>query len=145
MKKNTLMRPAVTNYYYLVVGILSIFFAFTHAKNGRANVLPVADKSDLDVPTKTTIYYVWHIITVENFIIGVSFLAMAFYRDLSKVRFAAWLTASIMVARWGVIFRSTLLRNRAELKSTVPDLVAILVYTALILLGIRKKDGHKKE
>lgn len=143
MKKNASKIPAVNNYYYLVVGILSILFSFTHAQNGKANVLPVIDKSNIDLSTKTTVYYVWHVVTVENFIIGVSFLVMAFYRDLSKVKSTAWLIVFIMIARWGVIFRSTLLKNTNGLKSTVSDLVAILVYAGLIILGIKKKENQK--
>ena len=142
--KGNLKKPSVTNYYYLVVGILSILFSFTHAQNGKTNVLPVIDRSSVDLSTKTTVFYVWHVITVENFIIGISFLGMAFYKDLSKVKFTAWFIISMMIARWGVIFRSTLLKNKTELKSVVPDLVAILLYNGLILLGIRKKTVTKK-
>lgn len=144
MKKNALKLPVVNNYYYLIVGILSVLFSFTHAQNGKTNVLPVIDKSSVDLSTKTTVFYVWHVITVENFIIGISFLGMAFNKDLSKVKFTAWFIISMMIARWGVIFRSMLLKNKTELKSIVPDLLAILLYTGLILLGIRKKAVIKK-
>lgn len=144
MKKNALKLPVVNNYYYLIVGILSVLFSFTHAQNGKTNVLPVIDRSSVDLSTKTTVFYVWHVITVENFIIGISFLGMAFNKDLSKVKFTAWFIISMMIARWGVIFRSMLLKNKTELKSIVPDLLAILLYTGLILLGIRKKAVIKK-
>lgn len=145
MKRNTLKIPVQINYFYLIVGILSIIFSFTHAKNGKTNVLPIADKSNIDLPTKATVYYIWHIITVENFAIGVSFLVMAFYKDLSKVKFTASFIALIMVARWGVIFRSTLLKNATGLKDAMSDLVVIVVYTGLIMLGIKAGDKTQKK
>ena len=145
MKRNALKTPAIKNHYYLIVGLLSILFSFTHAQNGKTTVLPGIDKSDIDVPTKTTVHYVWHIITVENLAIGVSFLAMAFYKDSSKVKFTASFIASMMVARGGVIFRSTLLKNVSGLKSIMPDLIAITIYVGLIILGIRKKDKTQKK
>lgn len=139
MKKDNWRVPVVKNYYYLTAGVLSVLFSFTHAQNGKDNVLSVTDESNIDISTKTTIYYVWHVITFENFAIGVSLIIMAFYKELSKVRFAAWLIVFIMLSRWGVILRSTLLRNVNNLKSILSDLVAILVYAGLIILGIRKR------
>lgn len=129
----------IKNYYYLIVGIFSILFSFTHAWNGQTTVLPVVNVSNLDLATKTTIFYIWHILTAENFIFGVSFLVMAFYKDLSKVKFTAWFIAAIMIARWGVIFGSTF-NNKNGLTDTLSDLIVIIIYVGLIILGTRIKD-----
>jgi hypothetical protein len=131
---------AIKNYYYLIAGILSILFSFTHAWNGQTTVLPIVNVSNIDLATKTTIFYVWHIMTAENFVFGVSFLAMAFYKDLSKVRFTAWLIVVMIIARWGVIFGSTLFKNINGLPDTLSDLIAIIIYVGLIILGTRVKD-----
>jgi hypothetical protein len=130
----------IKNYYYLTAGILSILFSFTHAWNGQTAVLPVVDVSNLDLATKATFFYVWHILTAENFVLGVAFLAMAFYKDLSKVKFTAWLISVIMIARGGVIFGSTLFENVNALTDTLPDLIAIIIYVGLIILGTRTKN-----
>lgn len=140
MKKITAKMSVIKNYYYLVVGILSILFAFTHAWNGQTTVLPIVNVSNIDLATKTTIFYVWHILTAENFIFGISFLVMAFYKDLSKVKFTAWFIAVIIIARWGVIFGSTLSKNINGLTDTLSDLIAITIYVGLIILGTRTKD-----
>lgn len=140
MKKITLKPSMVKNYYYLVVGTLSILFSFTHEWNGQTAVFPIINVSNIDLATKTTIFYIWHIITAENFIFGMSFLAMAFYKDLSKVTFTAWLIAVIMIARWGAIFGSTLFNNKNGLIDTLTDLVVIVIYVGLIMLGTRIKD-----
>lgn len=140
MKKNTSKMSMIKNYYYLIVGIFSILFSFTHAWNGQTTVLPVVNVSNLDLATKTTIFYIWHILTAENFIFGISFLVMAFYKDLSKVKFTAWFIAVIIIARWGVIFGSTLSKNINGLTDTLSDLIAITIYVGLIILGTRTKD-----
>jgi len=73
------------NIYFLIVGILSILFSVTHALNGHATVLSLIDASNFETNIKTIIFYVWHIITVENLIFGIAFLIIAFYKDSSKV------------------------------------------------------------
>jgi len=93
----------IKNYFYLIVGILSVLFAFTHAMNGHLTLLTEIDKTSLDQATKTIIRYVWHIITAENLIFGVALIFMAFYREREKVRIVAWLIAVVLLTRWFVI------------------------------------------
>ena len=140
MKKITLKMSIIKNYYYLIAGILSILFSFTHAWNGQTTVLPMIDASNTNLATKTIIFYVWHLITAENFVFGASFLVMAFYNDLSKVKFTAWFIAVMIIARWGVVFGSTLFKNINGLTDTLSDLIAIIIYVGLIILGTRVKD-----
>lgn len=130
----------VRNYYYLVVGILAILFSVSHAWNGQTIVLPTLDVDTITIDTKTIFVYVWHIITAENMLFGIAFLVMAFQKDLSKVRFAAWIIAILMIVRLIVIVGGTLFYNPEGLKNTLIDSVAIVVYVALILLGIKVKD-----
>jgi hypothetical protein len=132
----------IKNYYFLIVGIFSILFSLTHAWNGQDTVLPIINTSSIDQSTKTTVFYVWHILTAENFIFGVSFLVMAFYKNLSKVKFAAWMIAVIMISRWGVIFGSTLFKN-LSLTDTLTDLIVIIFYVGLIILGTRNNQGQE--
>jgi hypothetical protein len=145
MKKITAKMSVIKNYYYLIVGILSILFSFTHAWNGQTTVLSIINASNIDLVTKTTIFYVWHILTAENLIIGVAFLVMAFYKDLSKVKFTAWFIAVIMIARWGIIFGSTLFKNINYLTDTLTDLIVIIIYVGLIILGTIKKEEEIRD
>ena len=140
MNTATSKMSTVKNYYYLVVGLLSILFSFTHAFNGQTAVLPIVDASNIDLSTKTTVFYIWHIISVENFTFGISFLLMAFYKDSSKVKFVAWLIAVVMIARFSVILGSTLFKNPNDVASTLTDSIAIIIFVGLILLGSRKGD-----
>lgn len=130
----------INNYYYLIVGILAILFSFSHAWNGQEVVLPSLDVATITEDIRTIFFYVWHIITVENLLFGLVFILMAFHKDLSKVRFAAWTIAILMIVRWMVIFGGTLWYNASALKDTLVDSIAIVIYVALILFGIRVKN-----
>ena len=130
----------IKNYYYLIVGLLAILFSITHAWNGHSIVLPVLNVDTITTDMKTIFFYVWHIITIENILFGLAFLFMSVHNDLSKVRFAAWLIAILMIARWIVIFGGTLVHNASGLKNTLIDSIAIVVYVSLIVLGTRVKD-----
>ncbi|MDD2611634.1 MAG: hypothetical protein PHR38_02470 [Bacteroidales bacterium] len=128
------------NYYYFTVGVLCILFAFTHALNGFTSVLKVFETNPTDVSTKTIFHYVWHIITVENLIFGITLLIMAFYKDLTKVRFVAYVIAIILIARWAVILFFTMQYNKGSVSQITPDTIAIIVVVGLLLLGIRVKS-----
>ena len=71
---------------------------------------------------------------------GVAFIVMSCHIDLSKVRFTAWMIAILMIVRLIVIVGGTLLYDASRLKNTMIDSIAIAIYVALILLGIRVKD-----
>jgi len=130
----------IKNYYFLIVGILTILFSITHAINGQSTVLPVIETSSIDLATKTTVFYVWHIISVENMVFGIAFILMACIRDFSKVRFTAWLLAVVMVARWAVIFGSVAYKNPTGFMDNLIDLIVIILYVTLIILGTKKKE-----
>lgn len=129
----------IKNIYYLIVGILSILFSFTHALHGNNSILKLIDSSNFDLSSKTTLFYVWHIITVENLIFGIIFIFMAFYKKQTEVKFTAWFIAIIIFARWLVILGSTLLNNINSISDTLIDSIAIIIFIALILLGTSKK------
>jgi hypothetical protein len=125
----------IKNYYYLVAGVLAILFAFTHSWNGQTAVLPMLDVPLISLETKTTFIHIWNIITAENFLFGISFLIMAFYKDLSQVRFTAWMIAWLMMARLLVINVVTLVYNPSGFSSVFTDSTAIIIYFAIIILG----------
>ena len=134
------LKSIVKNYYYLVVGILCVLFAYTHASNGETTVLPFFEMVGENGNTKTIFYYVWHIITTENLVFGIVLLTMAFYRNLSKVRFTALTIAIIMIVRWAVIFFFTIQSDSDSVSQIIPDTIAIFIIVILLLLGTRVKN-----
>jgi hypothetical protein len=133
-------KVGIKNYFYFVAGILGIIFSFTHALNGQTVVLPLFEKFNQDLSLSITFFYLWHIITSENMIFAITFLIMAFYKDLSQVKFTAWIISAIMIFRFFVIIGSTLLKNPTAFTSSLVDGIAIIIYTGLIILGTRVKD-----
>ena len=130
----------IKNYYYLIAGILAILFAVTHALNGQNTVLPSLNIDAITLETKTIFFYVWHIISAENLLFGFAFILMSLHKDLSKVRFTAWIISVLMIVRWLVIFGATLIYDVAGIKNTLVDSIAIIIYVILIILGTRVKD-----
>ncbi|MFA6366924.1 MAG: hypothetical protein WCX10_00020 [Bacteroidales bacterium] len=135
----------VRNYYYLIVGLLCVLFAVTHTLNGIDTTLPILDNSEIDNNTKVTFTYVWHIIGIENFVLGIFLLIMAFMKNASKVKFTSWLIIAILSMRWIVITYFTLLNSLSSIKQLIPDTVAIFVIIILLFLGTKVKDRISNE
>jgi len=76
----------IRNYFYLIVGLLCILFAFTHTLNGVETTLSSLDNAQIENNTKVVFTYVWHIIGIENLIFGIALLIMAFRKNLLKMR-----------------------------------------------------------
>ncbi|WP_179281125.1 hypothetical protein [Paenibacillus sp. XY044] len=133
------MGIRVSNVYYLIAGILAVLFAVTHAWNGQSAVLPTLEVNAITMDTRTVFMYVWHIITAENLVFGIVFILMSFQGDRAKVRFTAWMIVSILIVRLMVILGITAFQNASALMDTLIDSIAIVVYVAFIILGIRMK------
>ena len=133
------MNIKITNFYYLIAGVLAILFAFTHAWNGRSVVLPTLNIETISVDAQTIFTYVWHIITVENLVFGIAFIFMSFQTDQSKIRFSAWLIVAILIVRLMTILGVTAFFDASGLKDAIIDSIAIVIYVALIMLGTRMK------
>jgi hypothetical protein len=141
LKNNNMIK----NYFYLIVGILCVLFAVTHTLNGFATSLQILENSIIDNNTKVGFTYVWHIIGIENLILGIILCIMAFQKDLSKVKFAAWLIILIIAMRCIVITVVTLLNNSGNVMQLIPDTIAIFVVIVLLLLGTKVKDKISNE
>ena len=125
----------IKNYYYLIVGILSVMAAFTHAMNGKQTVLQEIGVTTLSESTQIIFRYVWHIITAENLIFGVALIMMAFFREREKVRLAALLIATVLLTRWLVIFLFTMSADSSGFVGILTDTIGILLFVILLLLG----------
>jgi len=129
----------IRNYYFLIVGILSVLFSVSHGWFGETSVLPLIETSNLDVSSRTAVFYTWHISTAENFIFGIAFFIMAFYKDATKLKFTVWMIVSIVVIRYSIFFVSTWIKNRSGINEAIPELVILIIYVVLMILGIGKR------
>jgi len=135
----------VKNYFYLIAGFLCILFAVTHTLNGTATVLTVLDNVGMENSVKTTFTYVWHIIGVENLVLGIALLVMAFHKNLLKVKFTAWLIISILTVRWLTISTFTILNDSNAMEQLILDTVAIFVMIVLLFFGTKVKNKVSNE
>lgn len=133
----------VSNFYYLIAGLLAILFAVTHAWNGHSTVLQRLDFRAMSMDSQVVFMYVWHIITAENLVFGIAFIYMSFQREQSKIRFAAWVIVAILIVRLVVILGVTAFVDVSALTDTFMDSIAIVIYVALIVRGttINKKQA----
>lgn len=129
----------IRNFYFLIVGVLAMLSAVTHAWNGHSTVLPALDISAMSMDTQTVFTYVWHIITAENLVFGIAFIWMSFQSGQSKIRFVAWMIATILIVRLMVILGVTALLDKSGLTDTFIDSIAIVIFVVLIILGITMK------
>ena len=129
----------IRNYYFLIVGILSVLFSVSHGWFGETTLLPLIESSNLDLSTRTAVFYTWHMSTAENFIFGIVFFIMAFYKDVTKLKFTVWLIVSIVVIRYAVFFVSTWIKNKSGINEAIPELVILIIYVVLILMGISRR------
>lgn len=130
----------IKNYYYFLAGILAIIFGVAHVWNGQNVILQTLNVYPSVTDTKTMFLYVWHIISAENLLFGIGFLAMSVRKDLSKVRFTAWMIIYIMIARWIVIVGSVLIYNAEGFNSTWTESIAFTIFISIIILGTGVKD-----
>jgi hypothetical protein len=107
--------------------------------------LPILDNVEIGNNTKVAFTYVWHIIGIENLVFGIALLIMAFRKNLSEVKFTAWLIIVILAMRWIVITFITSLNNKSNLKQLIPDTIAIFVVIILLLLGTKVKERISNE
>jgi len=62
------------------LAFFSFFTLLLLAWRRESSLLPITNTPDIDLASKTTIFYIWHVITLENLIFDVAFIARAFYK-----------------------------------------------------------------
>jgi uncharacterized membrane protein len=130
----------VKNYFYLVLGLLCVLSAVTHTLNGLETALPVLDSATIDGNTRTVFTYVWHIIGIENLVLGIALIIMAIQKNLEKVKFTAWVIIVILIMRWIIIAIFTFLNDSSNVMELLPDTLAIFISVILLFFGTRVRN-----
>jgi len=127
------------NIFYLIVGLLSILFTFTHTWNGLKTALPVLESAGIDGGTRVIFNYVWHVVGIENLVFGIALLIMAFNKNAEKVKFTAWVIIAVLIMRWIIITIFTVTSSEGNVVDILPDTIAIFTVVVLLVLGTRVK------
>jgi hypothetical protein len=128
------------NFFYLIVGILCVLFAFTHTINGLENSLQVLNSVGIDSGTRTVFTYVWHIIGIENLVFGIALIIMAFIKNRDNVKFSALLIIAVLIMRLITILVFTFMDGESGLIDLLIDSIAMIVVIVLLFLGTRMKN-----
>jgi hypothetical protein len=64
---------------------------------------------------------------------------MAFHKEMKSVKLTAWLICAILIVRLFVIVCTTFTMTRGRVGELTIDIIAILIYVIIILLGTRAK------
>jgi len=128
----------VKNIFYFIAGLLSVILAATHTWYGLDTALPILHHSPIESSLRTVFTFQLHMIGAQDFIYGIAAICMAFRKDMTKVKFTAWVLIAILLARWVIMTLVTVMYgNVADLLTSS---IAFFVLIVLLSLGIRAKD-----
>ena len=108
------------NYYYLIVGSLVLLLEIPRTLNGLEETMT------------------FHVIGIENLVIGITLIIMAVQKNMEKVKFTTWLIIAILLARWAIISFFTVLSS--DFMVLIVDTIAILTSATLLFFGTRVKN-----
>ena len=123
------------NIIYLIVGIFNLLSAFTQTRDGLKNALNILNNSEIDNGTKIVLTYVWHIVGIENLVIGIALLIMAFIKVKENVKFTAWVIIAILIARLIVTPIFTFMKSKSGLFDILIDTIALIGMIILLFFG----------
>jgi len=130
----------VKNYFYLVVGILCVLFAGTQTWDGLQTISPVLHDSNIDSSTLTVFTYQWFIIIAEQLVFGIALIAMAFQKNMEKVRIVGWVIMAALFIRGLVIVVVTVSLGIGSITNLLTSTIVIFILVILLLLGVRVTD-----
>jgi len=127
------------NVFYLIAGLLFVVLAVTHTLFGLETALPILHGSDIDISTITVFTFQLHMIGAQDLLYGIAAIIMAFQKDMTKVKFVAWLLSAILVARWAIMSLVTVIHGNVG-ADLLTSSIAFLTLIILLLLGARVKN-----
>ena len=126
----------IENGFFLVAGVLALFFALGHALWGLRMILPDLHASEMPVFTRHMLAVIWQQPTVFHFLAAVAFvIASAAPHEAGTdplVAFIGLVTLGFLLNYVATSF----VRNRAALAQIIPQALAVLVYLGIIAAGI---------
>lgn len=125
----------VKNYFLLFAGILAFLGAIGHAVVGHQSFL-VALKL---IETWHSGFLFLHQTTWFMLVSSGTLIASSFLSQASSMKAIGWFIVTVFVGNFLVYVVSSLILNRIVLAQLVPNLTFVVLYTGLIIAGIRNK------
>ena len=125
----------VKNYFLLFAGVLAFLGAIGHAIVGHQSFL-VALKL---IEAWHSGFLFLHQTTWFMLLSSGTLIAASFFSKASSMKAIGWFIVTVFVGNFLVYVVSSLILSRIVLAQLVPNLTFVVLYTGLIIAGIRNK------
>jgi len=123
----------IKNYFFLFAGILAFLGAVGHAIVGHQSFLVAIESIEIWHAGFLFLHQTtWFMLVSSSVLVAVSFFSRA-----SSMKAIGWFIVTIFVGNFLVYVVSSLIMNRIVLAQLVPQLAFVVLYTGLIVAGIR--------
>ncbi len=129
---------AIENHFFLVAGVLALFFAIGHAVWGQRSVLGDVQASAMPLFTKHMLLVIWNQPTVFHFLSAVALIRAA---TSAANALNDPLVVFIGVVSFGFFLNyvaTSLIKNRAALAQIIPQTIALMIYLGIIAAGTNR-------
>lgn len=128
----------ITNPFFLIAGIMALFFALGHAWWGRNSLLRDVRHSEMPPFTKHMLLVIWDQPTVFHFSGAAALLMSSLVEQDTLVKPLVFFVAIVSFGFFLNYVVKSLLENRAALVQIVPQTFALTVYFGIIAAGINR-------
>jgi hypothetical protein len=128
----------IKNYFFLLSGVMALFFSLGHALWGRRSVLRDVRASEMPPFTKLMLLVIWDQPTVFHCLSAVAFIVASVWPGQTLMN---PLVLFIGIVTFGFFLNyvgRSLLEDRKALGQIIPQMIALIVYFGIIAAGINR-------
>ena len=127
----------IANPFFLIAGLMAVFFSIGHALWGQRKILGDGKTSAMPAATKHMLIVIWNQPTVFHAAAAVALLTASTMQNDAVTDPLAFF---IGVVTFGFFFNyvlTSLIRDRAALAQIIPQMIGLAVYFVILAAGIR--------
>jgi hypothetical protein len=128
----------IQNHFFLIAGVMALFFSFGHAMWGRRLVLRDVRASEMPALTKHMLLVIWDQPAVFHFLSAVALIAASLSSQVALVNPLVLLIGSVSLGFFLNYAVRSLLENRAALLQIVPQTITLMVYWGILAAGMNR-------
>jgi hypothetical protein len=132
---------AIENYFFLLAGILALFFSIGHAVWGKRNILGDVQTSQMPPFTKHMLFVIWNQPTVFHFLSAVVLMIASTSTQKAATDPLALFIGLVSFGFFLNYVATSLVKNRSALAQIIPQAISLMVYLGIIVVGIRGNDA----
>lgn len=127
----------IANTFFLIAGVMAVFFSIGHALWGQKNILGDVKNSAMPAFTKHVLAVIWNQPTVFHAVSAVVLVIASTMKDDAG---ADPLAAFIGVVMFGFFLNyvvTSLIKDRTALAQIIPQTISLVVYFIILAAAIR--------